>query len=231
MRTKILLFAATAFVAGVVSSSAQVYSANVVGYVQRTIPAYPGYAVVANPLDTGNNVFTNLLQSLPVGAKVIKWDYPNATFDKIYTRNAIGAGWSPTGSGTNTLNLGEAAVVQLATTSSVPFTVTFIGTAFQGNTTNIMLPGYTLMSFPVPIGGYVTNSYFSLNASLPSAPAQSKYIAYDEVNQNGFTIIDTRNGIGAGWSPAVPQISPAVGFFIVNTASTNRNWPISFTVQ
>lgn len=224
--------AGAALVLSLATSQAQVYSANVVGYVNRVIPAYPGYAVVANPLDTGNNVLTNLLQKLPVGSQVLKWDYNNSTFDKVFSRNSIGAGWSPTGSGTNTLNLGEACVVQLGSTYVGTFTNTFVGTVLQGSISNvIMFPGYTFASFPVPVTGTATDAVINLNASLPSSPSGSEFLAFNEVAQNGFTLISTRNGIGAGWSGGIPQITLGTGFFIINNGSTNRPWNINFTAQ
>jgi hypothetical protein len=39
MKSKTLLIAAAALVAGVITSEAQVYSANIVGYVNVTLPA------------------------------------------------------------------------------------------------------------------------------------------------------------------------------------------------
>ncbi len=215
------------------SSQAQVYSQNVVGYVNRVIPAYPGYALIANPFDTGNNVLSNLLQTLPVGSKVIKWDYVSKSFDLVYTRNAIGSGWVPAGSQTVKLNPGDAAFVLLATTNTTPFTNTFVGTVLQGNLagTNTMIPGYSLLSFPVPVAGPVTNSIIALNASLPALPTGSKLMEFDEVGQSGFTEIFTRNGIGSGWGPSVPNITPATGFFILDNGSTNNAWNINFTAQ
>jgi hypothetical protein len=56
MRTKTLLLSAAAMAAGLVSSVAQsnVYSVNVVGYVNQVLPAGTLVAV-ANPLDNGTN--------------------------------------------------------------------------------------------------------------------------------------------------------------------------------
>src|SRR6185312_1695742 len=62
MRTKTLLLASAALVAGVVASQAQsnVFSANIVGYVSVTNAANQ-YVVLANPLDNGTNDITGLL--------------------------------------------------------------------------------------------------------------------------------------------------------------------------
>jgi hypothetical protein len=239
MRTKTLLLSAVALAAGVLSSQAQsnVYSANVVGYINRSLPANPNagaptFALVANHLDAGNNAFTNILQSLPVNTKVLKWDPVGGNFN-TYTRSAIGAGWLPTGSGTNTLSLGEAAFVQLPAGNVAGFTNTFVGTVFQSTTgpiTNNLLPGFTFQSFPVPLAALVTDASVGLNAALPATPSGSKLLAWDETAQNGYTTY-TRSAIGSGWLPSVPTVSPAAGFFIFNAAATNRPWVINFQVQ
>jgi hypothetical protein len=87
MRTKTLLIAAAALVAGVISSNAQVYSANIVGYCQ--VGLTNGLTLVSNPLDNG----TNDLNSL----------FPTAGFfDTVYQFNGSGFNistytgtWSP----------------------------------------------------------------------------------------------------------------------------------------
>jgi hypothetical protein len=71
MRTKTLLLSAAALAAGVVASQAQsnVYSANIVGYVQVTNPAN-AYVMLANPLDNGTNDLASLLPTAATGAQV-----------------------------------------------------------------------------------------------------------------------------------------------------------------
>jgi hypothetical protein len=64
MKTKTLLIAAAALVAGIVSSEAQVYSANIVGYVNVSGNANQ-FALIANPLDNGTNTGNDELSSLP----------------------------------------------------------------------------------------------------------------------------------------------------------------------
>ena len=244
MRTKTLLIAAAALATTIISSEAQtpVYSANIVGYVSRVLPANPNgltsptFAFVANPLDTGNNVLTNVLQGLPNGSKVLKWDYANASFDLAFTKTALGAGWSPAGSGTNTVNPGECFFIELPNGNTGGWTNTFVGTVLQGNLTNkLILPGFTAESFQVPLNTGVTNE--ALNAALPATPAGSKILMWDEAGQTGFSIAYTRTALGSGWSnpggghPTTPQVTPGTGFFVVNAASTNRPWAYNFTPQ
>ena len=59
-------------VAGLVSSNAQVYSANVVGYANVSLVGAAGYTLIANPFDDGNgNNLTNLLAGLPNKSQVL----------------------------------------------------------------------------------------------------------------------------------------------------------------
>jgi len=55
MRSKTLLIAAAALVAGVMSSEAQVYSQNVVGYINQPIPAN-SYQIIGSQLINGSDV-------------------------------------------------------------------------------------------------------------------------------------------------------------------------------
>ena len=74
MRTKTLLLTAVALVTGflAINSQAQsnVYSANIVGYVNVTNEAND-YALLANPLDNGTNDLISLLPSVPNGTQVL----------------------------------------------------------------------------------------------------------------------------------------------------------------
>jgi hypothetical protein len=229
MRTKTLLLAVAALAASLAISKAQpVYSANVVGYVNVPLLGYPNYTFIANPVDSGNNVLTNTLQSLPIGSKVYKWDYANSAFDLVFTRSTLGAGGWSAGSGTNTDNPGEGFFVLLASTNTVGFTNTFVGTVLQGNLTNTILPGYTVESFPVPITDTVTNQ--GLNAVLPSSPSGSQLLQWDLVNQD-FDLVHNRGSLGSGWSGGVPQVTPGAAFFIFNNSANTYQWGINFTVQ
>ncbi len=78
MRTKTLLLSAAALVAGLVSSQAQsnVYSANIVGYVNVTNPAGT-FVMLANPLDNGTNDLAGLLSASPNGSTVYVYSPAN----------------------------------------------------------------------------------------------------------------------------------------------------------
>ena len=75
MRTqKLLITAAAALVAGIVSSQAQVYSQNIVGYVNTILPN--GNTAISNPLlnGDGTNGAENVLTSLQIGDGLLVWN-------------------------------------------------------------------------------------------------------------------------------------------------------------
>src|SRR5262245_9396280 len=75
MRTKTLLCAA-ALAAGVATSMAQsnVYSLNVVGYVNVTTLGGGNFNMMANPLNNTNNSLTNLFAVAQDGDSIFTWD-------------------------------------------------------------------------------------------------------------------------------------------------------------
>src|SRR5215471_15084186 len=94
MRTKTLLLSAAAIAAGLVSSIAQpVFSVNVVGYYNITIPGNK-FAMIGNQLPGGpngtdsaiNSVFTN---GVPDGSIMFLWN--GSGFDSI--QYFLGFGW------------------------------------------------------------------------------------------------------------------------------------------
>src|SRR5665213_3609351 len=89
MRTKTLLIAAAALVAGIATSNAQVYSQNVVGYVNVTVPANT-LVLTANPLDDGTNTTTSLGAALPNKSQIQIWNGSGFT-----ATSKAGGVWSP----------------------------------------------------------------------------------------------------------------------------------------
>src|SRR5690242_16700762 len=89
MKTKTLLIAAAALAAGIVTSQAQVYSQNIVGYANVTTPGANQWACFANPLDNGTNNLTSLFPSAPNQTQVEIW---TGTGFQLATKTVIG--WS-----------------------------------------------------------------------------------------------------------------------------------------
>lgn len=204
MKNKTLLIAAAALVAGVISSEAQVYSANIVGYVNVPLAGAAAYTLVATPLDDGNgNQSTNLLNGMPVGTSVTTWN--GAGYNPPISLTA--GGWS----GSVSLPPGTAYFVKNGKASSPAYTNVFVGTVgavglTTGSTmTNALALGYNLVGSQIAFAGDVTTD---ANLNLPAAKGSS---------------ITTWNGAGynppvsyaaGAWSGPVP-ITPGQGFFMM----------------
>ena len=97
MKTKTLLIAAAALAAGVISSQAQVYSQNIVGYANLACPTGGKNYLITCPFTVGvsngiNEVFGS---TLPVGSSVLIWNGVNNYITALYDNtdpNGVGAG-------------------------------------------------------------------------------------------------------------------------------------------
>ena len=148
MRTKALLCAA-ALAAGALTSMAQgnVYSLNIVGYVN--VPLATGYNLVANPLDNGTNDLNSLFPNAGFGDAI--YAYANGGF----TISTYVGSWSPD----LTLAPGNGVFYQ----ASTPFTNTFVGNVMTGNLTNPVPSGYSIKSSQVPQADTLENLGFPAN--------------------------------------------------------------------
>jgi hypothetical protein len=218
MRTKTLA-AAAILAAGLASSMAQsnVYSLNVVGYVNKTLLGAGRYTAVANPLNTTNNTLGSLLGGIPAGSSVQKWNPSIADFD-VYNKTGFGVGWSPASGATASLNPGEGVFV-LTPGASGDITNTFVGEVLQGNLTISLVTGFNMIGNKVPDSG-------AANTIGLVPPTGSSLQKWNEAVQD-FEVFN-KTSFGIGWSPSVPNINVAEGFFI--NAVSPYDWVRNFTV-
>jgi hypothetical protein len=226
MRTKALLCAA-AVAAGAVSAMAQtsnVYSLNVVGYVNVAIPS--GYSLIANPLDAGDNSVSNLFNNLSSapgfpGSAVYAW---NGSFFAQNQLDQFGGGWAnptqsfPPGSGFFIQNV-----------SGGPVTNTFVGTVEQGALTVPLPIGYSVVSSKVPQSGFVAD--LGLNAT----PGDAIYM------WNGQYFVQIQlDQFGGGWPQVTgftvdnvkgPLVNIGQSFFYQAVTGSTATWTRNFTVQ
>ena len=256
MRTKALILSAAIVAAGVASSMAQsnVYSLNVVGYVNVTLKS--GFNLVSVPLDNGsNNLINNILDDgagglLPDGCTLYPWS--GHTYGALigYAQHA---GWTPDGSAlaTNSLPPGTAFFISLPQGSAAT-TVTFVGSVVQGTTTTTVLPGYNLIGPASAVANYA--GFTSSNAVDADLGSNSWHIP---ANDSDFLLLYT-NGVGYriwqfigndglgdpyGWNSGDPvnaadnttngpSIPVASGFFLQNThTGVTNTWTQNFIVQ
>jgi hypothetical protein len=225
MRTKTFIAAAALLAAGALSSMAQsnVYSVNVVGYVNLT--PVNGFQLIANQLDydgTGNNntVYTS------VGTNNI----PNGT--KLYAYTGGGYAIATYNSGLNQWLSANIAAVNAALNPgggvflNIPAgptpTITLVGNVMQGALTTPYNTGFQIISSKVPQTGGLTSvlGYTPVNGDK----------TYQLTPGGGYTgNIRTYNAGLTAWLPSQP--SPAVGESFWLSAQSAGNWTRNFTVQ
>jgi hypothetical protein len=226
MRINTALMGAAAFAVGALTTATaqNVYSVNVVGYVNVTIPA--GYSFVANPLKATDNSVNALFgaattNGAALGGVVYTW--AGSGFG-VNGNDAYGAGWSnpnaqfPPGVGFFYYN------------PNPQFTNTFVGEVVQGPATNSLPTGYSMQGSQWPAQGFVQD--LGLNAGQ----GDTIYLW----GNNSFKVINL-DAYGGGWTQPAPagtvvdpvkgpQIGVGGGFFYFNTGAPFK-WTSNFTVQ
>jgi len=216
MRTKALLLAAALSAVGVASSMAQapVYSVNIVGYINKTLPT--GLSMVANQLNATPNNSVQQLFGTPSGpVTVYKFNgvgYNQASYDPDL-------GWDG-GGATILLPPGSGAFADNQSGAALP--LTFVGEV-QLVSSNPVKPGLGVYSSVIPRAGTLDQLGF------PVAPANPLTI----YKFNGTGYDQTSFDPDLGWSTASglpPAVAISDAFFIDNQGNTDIPWNVSFTV-
>ena len=240
MKAKTLLIAAAALAAGVISSQAQVYSQNVVGYANVST-ANGGTYLVTVPFKVGvsngaNEVYplNGGVPSIPDFSTLLLWNGSGYT---AYQSDSGSSSLWDDGNGNPIPNAPILPVGQgFFLIPSASTTNTFVGTvAVNVGTSNVtvLANGGTYLVAPVvPYGGSVTNGTSSgggpaLNAAngLPDFSTLliwtgSSYTAYQS-DSGSSSLWDDGNGNPI---PNAPTINVGQGFFIIPSA--NFNWKV-----
>ena len=156
MKIKTLAIAAATLAVGAITSQAQVYSQNIVGYVNYISgTTSPQYEAICNPLDNGSNTLKSVFATPPGGSAITFWT--GSGFGLIATY--AGGHWK-----TNSVNAdnyvippGKGFFVQW----SAPYTNTFAGQVNPATgVTNVATigSGYQLVTSLLPITDAVTNA-------------------------------------------------------------------------
>ena len=211
MRTKVILgLAAMAACAFSATAQSNVYSLNVVGYYNITVPANQ-LVMLANQLNTSDNKISSLLPSVTPGSQLYKYNggYTAYTFDDL---DLV---WTPDGNAT--LNPGEGAFFKSPSAS----TLTFVGEVLQGSLTNTLpINALAMRSSIVPQAGTATA------LGIPGEPGDQMY-RYN----NGYTAY-TFDDLDMVWTPSEPSVSVGEAFFYKKSPTATQNkWIRNFTVQ
>jgi len=206
------LICAALVAAGIATSVAQnVYSLNVVGYYNITLPANQ-LVMIANQLNTTNNTLAGLLPNGPVGALAYKYDGGYTA----YLYDDLDMAWTPDGNAT--LNPGEGMFIKSPTAA----TITFVGEVLQGSMTNTTPLGVQVMrSSMVPQAGGVSSVL-----GLVGEPGDLIYKYAGGYSAYLFDDIDM------AWTPSEPSMNVGEAFFIKKAATgTQALWVRNFTVN
>lgn len=222
MRTKSMILGAALLAAGVASSMAQsnVYSLNVVGYVVQATNA-GGSALlitIANQLNTGNDVLSNVIQSPPNFTSFYLWDTNTSSFD---TSTFVFGSWSANLGFTQ----GQGAFVGIP--AGTTFSNTFVGQVQQGLLTNKLNSGLTMTSSQVPLAGTADSLGLTAAISGTSFPAVLKWNVANQSYDNYSYVFGSWGGPGG--STNSPAINVGESFF--TSLSGAASWVTNFTVQ
>jgi hypothetical protein len=170
------LIAAATLAVGVISSQAQVYSQNVVGYYNYVIPA-KHYVIAGNQLINGsdasqtNNALSAVLgngfvsdpNGPPSGSNSVYYSWAGTGYNIYYYYNAAdaaaygtdiaGPGWFDITGTHAPVNFNQGIGAFLYNASSSPITATVVGNVNQGTNTATIPTGYSLLSLFEPLGG------------------------------------------------------------------------------
>jgi len=232
MRTKTILLTAALVAAGVATSMAQssnVYSLNVVGYINVPVVANNFY-LIENPLTDGvsnniNSVFSSLNASAFNfdGSSLYVFNPSTGYFTEGYNAATTNSGsWSP---GTSVLPPGKGFFFQPAGSG----TVTFVGSVVT-NGTNILVPGFTLVGSPFP----VSTNLVALGINAGDGDQVFRFLSSQRFG-NGATYsqgIGWADGDVAGGGPLTgPSPNIAEAFFYFASNGTNIVWGQNFSIQ
>jgi hypothetical protein len=219
MNTKTLLIAAAALAAGVMTSQAQVYSQNIVGYIN--VPLNPGYNLVANQLDldgTGTNNSVNITvgtNTVPNLTQILAWN--GAGYSTI-TYSASAQKWSSnTQVITNAMNPGSGFFIKLPATSPAT-NITFVGNVITGTNSYPVAAGYSILAPSGPVAG-------TLDGTNGMKPTKLDQILV--WTGSGYT---THTFSGTAWNGGGdPQLT--VGQSVFYKSTVNTNWTQILNVQ
>jgi hypothetical protein len=207
-------------------AQSNVYSLNVVGYVNLTLTN--GFQMVANQLDfdgtgTNNTLTTVFGTSLPSLSKVYAYTANSATFS-VATYNAGNGTWvGNTAAANAALQPGGGLFLSIPASATAPIVTTTVGTVLQGSLSTPYIAGFNIISSQTPLAGGAGSLGLTNNASSLDAVYQ-----FNAATQ-GYGSKHTYNAGNGTWLGGEPQF--AVGEAFWYNAKNAGSWSVTFNVQ
>jgi len=195
MKTKTLLIAAATLAAGIISTQAQsnVYSANVVGYYNVTVPAGKfvlfGSQLNLDNTNSINNIFNGLASDAGGSSNTVIWVWNSGTSqygsyqyftgsdaDNYFLQSGSVNGFYDGVGNLITANLavGQAAFLQNLAPGDI--TVSLVGSVAQGTNVITLQNGYNLVSSPIPVSDDLTGTNLQFSGVSDSGGANNDVI-------------------------------------------------------
>jgi hypothetical protein len=205
-------------VAGIASSFAQnVYSVNVVGYINLTLTTE--FSLIANQLDDGaGNYVTNIMAGVPNNTIVYKFN--GVSYVTLTWRGAPFNAWSPALQTGMTMAPGEGVFVKKPV-GVAEINLTCVGEVLQGDLSQPVVAGFEIYSAMVPQEGGIQ----SVHNYIPTA----NDIVY-KFNGVSYVSKTYRGAPFNAWTPA-PEPVLTVGEAVFIKAAAAKNWDRTFNVE
>jgi hypothetical protein len=193
---------------------AQVYSVNMVGYINQSIPN--GFSMIANQLNNSpNNTVAALFPAPADGTRIYKFNTATGGF---IIMQYIDGEWSPEAT-TQTLNPGEGAYIF----APAAFTHTFVGEVALTSTVNLPA-GFSMVGSALPQSLPLTGTP---PAGLGFPIGDGDRIYRFNPATGGFLIDQFVDGEWSNGAPPTPAIGE--GFYAFNNGAA-KGWSRTFTV-
>jgi hypothetical protein len=197
-------------------AQSNVYSLNVVGYVNKSFQQF-AFAMVSNPLQGSSNNLSAIIPNPPDGTAVYTWNVGLQDLDATIPTFITGTGWSPN----STIAAGQGFFVAAGDN----FTNTFVGEVRQGADAISLVGNLAFEAIgSVPaIGGSLTNVMKNYAATDGDA------LFFWNVGTQDIDATIPTYVTGTGWVPDA-NVPVAEGFFISRQGGAVV-WNRNFTVQ
>jgi len=211
-----MLITAALTAAGALTSMAQVYSVNSVGYTNLTIPK--GFSMIANQLNASpDNTIGTILPAPPNNTFIFKFN--GSSFDSY---NFVDGTWDDP---SPTLGPGEGCFISVDPNfAPTGFTATFVGEVSASKTISMPLAGgFSIVSSPVPQSGLNIDGAPPAGLGFPTANGDMVF-RFTGLSFNSYDYED-----GAWTDDNDPQPNIGESFFIY-TGAGHTAWTRNFSV-